>query len=693
MISTISNERFTMKNSSALFLLLVIGIATVSMGQQVWTQRNPLPSNDELYGIAYANGTYVMVGTGGTILSSNNGTAWTKQRSGTNQWLTSVVWGNNQFVACGFRGTILTSPDGVAWTNRVSGTKEVLWELKWNGTLFLAVGTNGTIITSSDGSSWVSRNSGVTGSIENVAYNNNTFVASGSFGGTITSPDGVSWSRGSADTTLVLGNLLWTNNQFVAIGSIGPLPRSSIYTSPDGLSWVRQISDTSIYINIIAWNGTTFIATGGVDQTHFFFTSIDGHNWSKTDSTNYLNILCTLWDGSRFIAGGYDGSIMLSSDGISWTQQELSGSTESLNDVTWGAATFVAVGRKGTIMTSPDGITWNYPASGTNEDLSAVVWAQNKFVVLGAHGTILASADGSAWANHSIDSSKNFDKAVWDNGRYVAVANSADSCRIITSLDALTWENSYSDTNHFLRGPYKCGSQLIVTGAWGAIITSANGTSWTKQVSGTHNYITAALWTGGQFVCYVMDSDNVSTKGYLTSPDAVVWTSHAYNLKFLTTIVVVENVSNSFIAGGGWSPLLNSTDGINWQEGLPGTSNTILGLADNGSTLVAVGYSGTIITSPYPSGVRTGNSISNKQRKLSLRNNIFSYTLDSPEQVIIKLYNSKGCLLQTLVNNKVAAGLHSVTVSSQLAFGEYVITMKTAGHETDESLLFVKSKR
>jgi hypothetical protein len=676
-----------MSNVTTLFLLIVLNVAMMSIGQQqVWTQRNPLPTSDGLYGIAYGYGTYVMVGSGGTIISSSNGTTWIRQRSGTNQWLRSVVWGNNQFVACGSGGAILTSPDGISWTSRESGAQG-LSSLVWNGNIFLAVGWDRSIITSSDGILWTSRTSGFSNSIDNVAWGNNKFVASGWIGGTITSQDGISWSRGSADTSFYLSNILWANNQFVAIGRIGLLPRSSIYTSPDGVSWVRQIPDTSIYITLIAWNGSKFIATGVEDQTHLLFASADGQNWTETVS-DYLNILCSLWDGTRFIAGGYSGSMMSSIDGITWVTQPLAGNANDLFDITWGNNSFVAVGRNGTIMTSADGTAWSCLDFVTHEDLSTVVWAENKFVALGTHGIILTSDNSTTWVNYSTYSSISFGKAIWDNNQYIAVA---DSGRIFTSDDGLSWEKRFSDTSCYFHGPYKCGSKLIVTGAYGTILTSSDGKLWTKQNSGTSNAITAALWNGKEYVCFVMDSDCLQTESYLVSQDAINWASHFFTWNFNATIYNVKSINGTFFAGGSDTPLLSSTDGINWKDEIPGTSNIISGFADNGTTLAAAGWHGTIITSPYPTSIKADNSLFNRQLSLSLRNNILSYKLDSPEHAIIKLYNISGCLLQTLVNNKMAAGTHIVMIPSQIAFGSYIVSLKTVGNESDQTLLFTKT--
>ena len=65
----------------------------------------------------------------------------------------------------------------------------------------------------------------------------------------------------------------------------------------------------------------------------------------------------------------YDGVILTSPDGVTWTTRE-SISDTSLYGVTYGNSTFVAVGSGGTILTSPDGVTWTERAASAENDLS-----------------------------------------------------------------------------------------------------------------------------------------------------------------------------------------------------------------------------------------------------------------------------------------------------------------------------------
>jgi hypothetical protein len=54
-----------------------------------------------LYCVTYGNGTFVVVGSGGTILTSSDGVTWTQRTSGTSNRLYGVTYGNGTFVAVG----------------------------------------------------------------------------------------------------------------------------------------------------------------------------------------------------------------------------------------------------------------------------------------------------------------------------------------------------------------------------------------------------------------------------------------------------------------------------------------------------------------------------------------------------------------------------------------------------------------
>ena len=74
---------------------------------------------------------------------------------------------------------------------------------------------------------------------------------------------------------------------------------------------------------------------------------------------------------TKFMAVGSEGTILISSDGTSWTERS-SGTGNTLYGVTYGNGLFVTVGNSGTIVTSSDGTTWTSRSSGTSQGLNGV---------------------------------------------------------------------------------------------------------------------------------------------------------------------------------------------------------------------------------------------------------------------------------------------------------------------------------
>src|SRR5437016_14616435 len=105
-----------------------------------------------------------------------------------------------------------------------------------------------------------------------------------------------------------------------------------------------------------------------------------------------------------FIAVGKTGTILGSSDGITWADHSIS-STNDFSAVTYGSGAFVGVGffrkppffsQTPIIWRSTDGINWSL------QTLPYVIahdiaYAQNSFAVVGDDGAIFSSPDGVNW--------------------------------------------------------------------------------------------------------------------------------------------------------------------------------------------------------------------------------------------------------------------------------------------------------
>lgn len=294
-----------------LIAAFIVGLAVPAHAGPLdnWHWRSITPPGPAIsYDAAiYHNDSYLVVGWNGTIMTSPDGITWTSRASGATQDLWDVAYGNGTLVAVG-DSDLVTSPDGITWTARTSGATNVLSAVAYGANIFVTVGWGGTILSSPDGSSWTARTSGTTNSLYGLTYAAGKFVAVGDSGTILTSQDGINWSSQVSSVTERLQGVAYGEGTFLAVGEKG-----IVLWSSDGASWNSSYS-VSFMIGMtfgatqtllgVAYGGGSFVAAG---TNGAIVTSPDGSNWTThvTGTTSMLNSV-NYCNGS-FIIGGYQG--------------------------------------------------------------------------------------------------------------------------------------------------------------------------------------------------------------------------------------------------------------------------------------------------------------------------------------------------------------------------------------------------
>lgn len=284
---------------------------------------------------------------------------WVKQDSGTNAYLWGVAYGNGMYVVIGDK-IVLTSPDAVTWTphSLVDGSN------------YSIIYANNTFVTSRGLASYNGTTFTVHIAIEDglsVAYGNNTFVIVGHGPRVYTSPTTANWTGQNPpiDTDRYvesLNDVMYINNMFVAVGEYSGI----VYTSPDGVDWTKQDSSSNLppqnygqALAGISYGNDRYIAVGGFHTGYLCYglilTSPDVKIWNPVSigyPTGNMSCLSGItYGGDNFVAVGPNGTILSSSDGNNWVERN-SGVTVSLNRIVHVNNRFIAVGEAGTILTS-----------------------------------------------------------------------------------------------------------------------------------------------------------------------------------------------------------------------------------------------------------------------------------------------------------------------------------------------------
>lgn len=240
-----------------------------------------------------ADGSLIItVGNDGTIISSTNGQAWTKQQSNTIYSLKKIMTLGSNFIAVGLNGTIVQSSNGVNWkSSQPFSSLQFFDGANDSNSEIIAIGRNGSttstkpaaILSNDAGKTWsdISTKFESAGDLRAITYNkdNKTFLVTDSLHQIFTSSDGNKWSKIGSFTGLING-LSYAYGTYVAVGDNGV-----IVTSTNGKDWLACGSNDL--------KGYSFYGVGSSNVNNQFIAT--GTNGSLVKiTTNGANASCAL---------------------------------------------------------------------------------------------------------------------------------------------------------------------------------------------------------------------------------------------------------------------------------------------------------------------------------------------------------------------------------------------------------------
>ena len=270
----------------------------VSNGGVIWTSLatsgDSFYFGNYIYTVAYGNGTWVVGGVQGRLLSTadNGAWSWTSRASNFSYGIHSVAYGNNLWVAGGAYGELRTSTDTVAWVTQTSNFgSDRINSVAYNNSLWVAGGYTGQLRTSTDAVTWVTQTSNFGNTrIRSIAYGNSLWVAASDNGQIRSSTDAITWTTRTSnfDTASSDGDIFavaYGNNLWVAGGRAG-----NLRTSTDTVTWTTRTSNFGNHIiRGIAYGNNSWVAVGDGGGYGHIRNSTDGTTWTTAQPVSSAN--------------------------------------------------------------------------------------------------------------------------------------------------------------------------------------------------------------------------------------------------------------------------------------------------------------------------------------------------------------------------------------------------------------------
>ncbi|ANY67323.1 hypothetical protein BBD42_13190 [Paenibacillus sp. BIHB 4019] len=283
------------------------GAVYTSTDAVIWTLQ-PFEREFVDQNASFLNGKYFLFGNEGMSVS-DTGSNWSYKWGGI---FNEIIYDGTKYIAVGQlgkEGTIWTSNDLSAWTKQsISGQADAFTSVaRGNGKYVAVAGPyHGAtkLATSSNGTNWSLQGSLLGNELFNdVAYGSGIFVAAGYTNKAVieTSVDGVTWTEQTLPTNTLtyLASVAYINNQFVALGNatdnFGNVTELAILTSNNGINWTNHGSsypNLTDYVTNVIYDGSKYILLGYDSSTYEMFTrtSADLMTWSLPGLTGgYLS--------------------------------------------------------------------------------------------------------------------------------------------------------------------------------------------------------------------------------------------------------------------------------------------------------------------------------------------------------------------------------------------------------------------
>lgn len=450
--------------------------------------------------------------------------------------------------------TAATSGKDLTWTKVTKESESSnLYDIAYNkDNVYITVGDDGAVIRSTNGRNWSNIRLQTVDNLKAITTNGKDFVAVGSNGAIIKSKDGITWTKGSISFSKELTYEKITGKM-----------RS--YIEKDyKVNWGALPKQSQIDLRDVLWDGKQYVVIGHWEvQT--------GNLKQGSYSTNAQVRL-------------YSNFIITSKDGGTWEAKYID--IPDIEKIIYTGAKYVTTsGEK--IAFSQDLKKWKVTAPDVRGDISDIIFENGKYMIIGWDGSLNSIAGTIHTSTNGID---------WKE-----VINKENIGSLTHTIDD-TYKK-YGKANGFSNLSMKSvlwdGSQYVIAGYKGMVLTSKSGTNWKKLnqlwdvtvVPLGYSDSTAAkaniqkiIFDGKQYIQVgnngtILVSENLEKGIVARARPSVDYDNIVYDGK------------NRYIASGNEGGLWESSNGYNWSKVSLGSGDEELsweGVAAYNGTIIAV---------------------------------------------------------------------------------------------------------
>lgn len=722
-----------------ILLILLLHFSPIAYSQSNWEWVNPRPTGSHFTSSHFINDQTGFASTvDATVLkTTNGGTNWTTIYTGYYRNFTSIYFlskdtgfittSDNSLPPPAQNFLLRTTNGGNNWNQLYAFNNSHLSQINFinNNTGFIIGGryhSGGYIFkTTNAGLNWDLYPMLPTNILNSICF---TDINTGYIGG----PDGE-----------ILKTTNTGNNWFRSDSGVAQFPSfASIHFTTSSTGYA------------VAQSGTLYKTTNSGDYWHLYSTGIPYHlidikfhnpntGYILTNSSNgkifktsnaglvwdsipllpanvKLSKVSILDSSSAFVFGNFGTLIKTTNKGLDWISNTSSISGFNLNKIYFiDSLTGYIVGDSGTILKSIDkGETWYTLQSNTIENLYDIKANNDSLYCVGSKGTILKSTNGGfSWVIIDYANKDNLSSIEFVNN---SIFVTDFHPKQIGFYGSHIYKSSNGGLNwHLLAYPnvIKLTSIIFINSNTGFAIggstpyagclkTTNGGNNWTRtNYSGMHNGIVKisknSFLVGGVYSSFKTSNSGDNWNSF-SLPSEVAGMTSLYSVDDSIVFATVEqgdmgHIIKSTNAGANWEKIytptfqsvskLNSLVFINRNTGFAvGTAGAILKTTDGGNTIGIVNFNNSTpikfsLHQNYPNPFNPSTKI--------------KFELPKSSFASLKVYDTTGRLITTLVNSRLSSGSYSYDFNGAgLSSGMYFYRLETDAYSETKKMILIK---